>query len=129
MALLLSGLFLVVVRFLFIVLLLLHLLSVVHLILPEALIQILVLAALAAVLSCALRRIAPRWSPATRYSVTPASGRVACVHFGKEEAEHRLTVRPVEVVELHGDLLLRLGRGLLTLVVFLREFAARLDQR
>ena len=128
MALLSSRLLLVVVLFLFIVLLLLHLLPVVHLVLAEALIQVLILPTLA-VLGRALRITAPRLSSAASYGVTPASSRLTCVHFREEQAKHRLAIRPIEIVELDGDLLLRLGRSLLTLVVLLRELAARLDER
>ena len=126
-ALLPAGLLLVVVSFFFIVLLLFHLLPVVHLVFAEALIQILIDTALA-VLGCALRITASCLGSAARYSVTPASSSLACVHFREEQAKHCLAVRPIEIVELNGDLLLRLGRGLLTLVVLLRELAARLDE-
>ena len=126
-ALLPSRLFLVVVCFFFIVLLLLHLLPVVHLVLAEALIQVLILPTLA-VLGRAFRITAPRLSSAASHSVTPAASRFACVHFREEQAKHCLAIRPIEIVELHSDLLLRLGRGLLTLVVLLRELAARLDE-
>ena len=128
-ALLPSGFLLVVVLFFLIVLLLLlHLLPVVHLVLPEALIEVLILPTLA-VLGRALRITAPRLSSTASNGISPASGCLTCVHFREEQAKHCLAVRPIEIVELNGDLLLRLGRCLLTLVVLLRELAARLDER
>ena len=125
-----ARLLLIVVGVLVLVLLLLllHLLPVVHLILAEALIKVLVDAA-SATLACALRITASGLSSAATDSVAPAPSRLARVHLREEQAEHSLTVRPIEVVQLHGDFLLRLRRGLLTLVVLLGELASRFDER
>ena len=81
LALLTSGLLLIIVSLLVLILLLLfHLLPVVHLILTEALIQVLVDATLAA-FGRRLRITASCLSSAASDSITPATRRLACIHL------------------------------------------------
>lgn len=63
------------------------------------------------------------------HSIAPRACRFPGVHLREQKTKHRFAIGPVQVVELHSNLLLRLRGALLALVVLLREFASRLYQR
>lgn len=62
-------------------------------------------------------------------SIAPAACHIASVHLGEQQAQHSLSVGPIEVIEFDCDLLLRLSGRVLGLKVLLGELAARLNQR